>query len=285
MGLFTKKPPFLLALLCLLFVAACERDTEEEPGEFAEEDPTRGVTFHVDESLSPGLADLDGKPLTGLLDETGRQIDFIANELIVVGDDDLDAILDRWNAEVIHTADFSSLSGDIDPFHRLLVDPSQGDIDALSELFAQHEDLLFGHFEATDEAALGLLAIAMEEQVLHGNAVAINPYFPLGDGTEPGDPLAYVDDLLTTAPEGDNRLVDGAYNAEAGTNNPALWTHFTTQGIDVPGAWRALAMAGLTDPEDPLDRIRILILDGGFLDLDLTEGSFNPLAGTSNFGD
>lgn len=275
MGRIAKKLLFFLALLCLLPLTACETETDQDP---PPDDPTRGVTFSVDSSLDTGLDDLDGKPLTGLLDETGRQVDFIADELIVVGDDHLNDLLDRWDAELISTADFAAISDSIDSVHRVQVDPNDGDIDALHELFKQHDETYFGHFDATDEAALGLLAIAMEELVLHDVQVTINPYLPFLDdddgddpGTEPGDPLAYVDDLLVAADE----------------NNPAEWTHLTSseQDIAVTEAWKAIAMAGLADPDDPMDRIRIMILDGGFLELDLTEGSYSPFYGQSNFGD
>ena len=270
---------FLLLSMIIAFIAACDSETEA-PGEPEVEDEIEVMHFDIDDGEEPGLESLgDERRLVGLIDETGTQIDYVANELLFIGDEGLEEFLERWDGTLVESSDLGEIDAELPVVHQVVVDATLGDSAALPELFEQYDELMAGEFVATDEEALGLLAIAMKEKVVHGNEVTINPYFP-AQGSE----FAYIDQTLQAAPAANSNadgLVNGAYDP-----NPKNWQHFnsgSTQDVGVTDAWYALALAGKTDPTVS-DRVHMLILDGGFLDLDLTPGSHSAMFGMSNVG-
>lgn len=262
----------VLSLLALLFTACDPEEGSDQPDDNSS-DPAS--MFTVDTSLSPSLESLDDRQLFSIVDDDDIQFDFVAGELIFVGDEGLDEFLDRWDATVTRTVDFEGLDEEIESLHHVTVDSSQGDIEGLPEFLEQLGDKTSNEFVASDDDALGLLAISLEEKALRDHRVILNAYMP-----SHSESMDYVDDQLAAADNGDNHFVSGAYSP-----NPSDWFNYnsgTVQDIGVTDAWRALAMAGLTDPDDADDRIRLAILDGGFLDLDLPPGSISPTFGAEN---
>lgn len=265
------------ALFVFLFFGC--GDPGDTPGQT---DDLEGMHFDVDSTLSPSQDRLDGdRRLIGVVDETGEQLDYVAEELLFLGDEGLDEFLDRWDGEHLDTVELDELDADLEPLHHIRVDPDLGDSDRLTELFEEQDEVLAGDFTATDDEALGLLAIAVEEQVERDNEVLINPYFPFQ-----ADDLAYIDQELVAAPDPADGNADVLAEGGSYDPNPETWVHYnsgSTQDVGVTDAWRALALAGLADPEGG-DRIDMLILDGGFLDLDLPEGSTSAIFGSPNLG-
>lgn len=261
-------------LFLLVLVAACD-STAEPPGE-ARQEGLPPLILEVESTVRPDLDALGERRLTRVVDEDGVALDFVAEELVFVGDEGLEAFIERWSGTLIATADFGALSSNGPRLHRVSVDPLLGDSERVGELFKQVDETIFGEFVVSDDEALGLLAIAAEERAMHGNHVMINPYLPAQ-----GDPMAYIDGGIQAAPTGPGTLSQGGtYDPD-----PRKWVHYnsgSTQDIGVTDAWRALAMAGLSDPDDSADRVRMVVLDGGFLDLDMPPGAFARLYGSPN---
>lgn len=210
-------------------------------------------SFEVDASLEP-LADVEGAggrelELAALEDEHGTRTDFVADEVIVVGDRSiLDAFLDRWDGEHLETVDPADHDVDGVPQHRVRVDPARGDVAALPEHIRTIEPFVTAEHRASSEAALGLLAIAAEETAA-GRRVTVNLV---------ARPDQYIGGSLTEAPS--------ASGISAYDPNPFNWQHFDRAGephTGVVDAWRVLEQLGVADPPDS-DRVPVAVLDGGF---------------------
>lgn len=234
------------------------------------------ATFPDAGQAEPGVdplpADLtapDGqaRQLEALVADAGGRMDFVADELVVVGGDDAaQAVADRWDGTVVRTTTFDTLADHVDvdevpdPAYLVRVDPPS-DFDGLADDIRAIVPDATGAHRASSERALGLLAIAAEETAA-GNRVAVNPA-AAGDGA--------VDRDLSEAPAGPS-----GYDP-----NPFNWRHFDRAGEPHTGvveAWRALAMAGVSGLGAG-ERVGITVLDGGF-----AEDADWPAGTTGNFG-
>lgn len=92
-------------------------------------------------------------------------IDFVANEIVVVTDDEaeLDAILEELGAEELGTFDPDVLGLPEHPSEHLLrVDPSGTETSDLASLLASLEEDTEGRFAVSSQAGLELLALAAQ---------------------------------------------------------------------------------------------------------------------------
>ena len=266
-----------VAVGLMFVVSGCDGDPDQEQP--VEDDDTErpSLSFEVDEDVEPTISAVgEDRELVTLVDEEGVPFDFVDEELVFMGDgDDFDDFVERWDAEVLSTIDFAELDPDIDVdlLHRVRVDVDLEANGEISDLLREHDPAMFGEFRASSQGALDLFYAAALETLEEGTMVSLNPYFSqTSDG--------YVDRQLEAAPNGENDLTNGSYSS-----NPFDWFHYnegSTQDIGVTEAWRAMALAGLTDPEDPDDRIRLAILDGGFLDYDMPTGARSETYGEPN---
>lgn len=273
----------VLVLVAIVIAAGCSDEPGEEERANQETEPTgdEWVSFTVDDNVTPRLDELEeGEELVAIVDEEGVQLDFVADELLLMADEDeLDAFVDRWDAEVLETLDFAEVADDAEtelPFiYALRVDPDLGEPDELEPLVNEHMAGADAEFRASNEDALGLLYISAVETFNDESIVTINPYFPPS-----ADAVRYVDRELEQAPEGDDALTEDGYDP-----NPYKWLHYkagSTQDIGVTEAWRAMALAGLNDPHED-DRVTIGVFDGGFVDHDLPPGSGGGPLDRENF--
>lgn len=211
----------------------------------------RPAEILVDPGITPVAATIPGvdggspRPLARYLGASGRPVDFVENELYLMTDDPsiLDAFLARWSGVVLRTMDFSTVGvPGASPVHLVRIDPAGADVDGLSARWTASAGLN-GVNGVSSEAALRLLAVALEETVERGLRVGIN--FLVETGAIP--------DRST----GEGAGTDPRYSPDAFT-----WPYMSRgspQDIGTAEAWRVMEAMGLFGP-----RVRIGIADGGF---------------------
>jgi hypothetical protein len=238
------------SLTIVLVLAACNSAPSRSPGL---------VTIAVDPSLdpaAPSLPELGGEPRPVAVLETddGERAEFVANELWVSTPDRaaLDALLDRWDGEVLLEIDpVASGVGGLDPQYLVRIDVARADASGLSDDLASLLSDATGSASVSSDEGLGLLAAAAGEATA-GGAVGVN-WIGSGGQLAPQD---VRDRTLAEAPSGPS-LGGTGYDP-----NPFAWpTHDvgSPQDIGVAEAWRALDLAGRLEPG-----IDVAILDMGF---------------------
>lgn len=208
----------------------------------------------VDRTLVPSVKDVPGfvpgerRPLAVFADEAGRPVEFIEDELVLVGLtlEQRAALLTRTGATVVRevpalTHGLAEL-GDV---VLIRVDPSKlegADVEAaLAGLAESQQRRAHGHSRVSSDTALKVLGVAAEE-ARAGATVALNVR---GEGAAIPD---FTQEALTP-PAGFSR---DAYS----------WPHLMTGGLmdyGVSGAWTLLHRAGKLG-----FRIKLAIIDGGF---------------------
>jgi serine protease len=221
-------------------------------------DQTLPLSFDVDPELKPAIDALpawepDGEPrrLARITDELGHEIDFVENELLLLTDDEdeLDAFLERWDGEIVHTTKPREEGGlDMPNSYIIRVEPTRGDPATLTANVRTMDAASRGAHHVSTDGALRLIAAAAADAA-DGLTVGINPLFESHD---------FGDRQVEEAQTGEE-LGGIAYD-----KNPMEWPHLRRGGgqtIGVSEAWRALELAGKLGG-DPVD---IAILDGGFI--------------------
>jgi len=208
-----------------------------------------GMSFSLDESIAPSVSELAGyedgapRPLASIAGETGTQGDFVANELILITDDQaaLNAFLARWDGEILETFDPAEydLAG-LTPMYLVRINTDLADASQLEDEIQALAGDAGGAYRVSSQQGLNLLAAAASEAA-DGSSVGVNWV---------GQPADYAHGTTAeapTAPGGPN-----AYN----------WNFLRAGGVQdigVTEAWTALDMAGRLK-----NKVKIAILDGGF---------------------
>ncbi len=225
-------------------------------------------TFTVDPDVTP-THEADGRPVASLVDEHGTQMDFVADELVVVASQaEVDALLAEVGGEVLEEVPFGDLDEEGRSLWRLRVTVPSGDGDVLAGLVRELDPRSRGGHRASSEEALGLLQLAAAGTV-DGLPVGVNA---LADSTD------VADRIVAEAPSG---------SITGYTPNPFDWTYLNSgsvQDIGVTEAWRALEFTGRANPSS---RIPIAVLDQGCaFSNDLPPGSsgWNNARNGSNTG-
>lgn len=223
----------------LLLLAAC-----------GTQKPAGTLQIPVDTSLTPAQATLPGpdgnpRPLARMVGESGIAMDFVLGELVVSTDDEskLNAFLARWGGQVIGQA---QKVGDAPKTYQVRLDPSAAQVERILQQLNQNLPDLKGRFSTSSPAAAQLLAVALAEA--HQEKMTVTPNFVLTSG-------AIADGSTAEAPS--SSTPDISY-----TPNAFQWTYMnrgSAQDIGVGEAWRLLGRAGRFS-----NRVRIMILDGGF---------------------
>lgn len=223
----------------LVVLAAC--------GDGGSGGPSGKVTLPVDPTVKPvqpDLPDEEGNPreVARMVSDSGVAMDFVLGELVVATNDTakLNAMLSRWGGSILST---SPAVGDAPALHRIKLDPSAAQVDALLAEAARDLPELNLNYRTSSQAASKLLAVAISEAKKGGFTVM--PNFVL-------TPSAIADGTTSEAPSGDAGYTPNAFN----------WTYMnrgSPQDIGVGAAWQALQRADKLD-----NRVRMLILDGGF---------------------
>jgi subtilisin family serine protease len=208
-------------------------------------------TFEVDTSLVPRLArveGIDGGPdrLVGsIVGPSGRQADVVLDELTVMSADRaaVDALAARWGGSVVKEVTFDSLGATIaDHLYLVQLDPSGVDTSTLPTDLSVIDPGARGHHRVSSESLLQLLAIAATE-------AAADPSLVIG-----------ADFLLEPQGIWEGSTTDGATGPPELAYVPDAFRWAYMREHHVPEAWTALQNAGLLG-----NRVRILIMDGGFV--------------------
>jgi serine protease len=209
------------------------------------------ISFSISPNVAPRVAALLDqqipRPVSRVTDATGAGADFVSNELLVQAPDQaaLDAFLARWNGQVVGTLALSDLGAAGAPtLHQVRVDPALGPVDRLPELIRAAERKARGQQFVSDDAALGLLAIAAYETAETGLLVSANW-------------------LLEGSSIRTRSTVEAPAN-DAGLSRDAFsWPHLadgSVQDFGAAEAWRMLEATG-----NDANRVPLAILDGGFV--------------------
>jgi hypothetical protein len=213
------------------------------------------LSFAVDPELRPQVDSTetpdrpDRAPVAAVSDSFGNKGDFIADELVVVTNDEreLDELLARRHGEVLKTLDAARHG--IDGLKRIFlvrIDPDTADPESLARNIGRLRPELRGAQYVSSKEGLGLLAAAAEEQAT-GVEAGING---LGYG----------------------QIVRTRTTSEAPfSGNPFTWNHLCKAGFPGAGtcaqntkvaeAWNVLTRAGRFPLLNP---VRMAILDAGF---------------------
>ena len=249
---------FAVLLAALVTVGARQVTAQVRGGEPAPaaEEPVP-FSIAVDPRVTSAVPDLPGpdgsaRPVASLADDTGRQVEFVADELLLSTDDQaqLADLLARWDGQVLDTLDpeHGALAG-LPALHLVRVDASTADPSTLTGHLDPSDRAQGGAHRVSSQAGARLLTAALRETSA-GLPVEVNWL------TRPMD---LQDRESTEAP--------GAFPANGWPDrypgpNAFDWTTHRTGGaqdIGVAEAWRALELAGRLDR-----RVRIAIVDAGF---------------------
>lgn len=205
-------------------------------------------TFQTDPTLTPTMstvAGVEGGPARAVgtvQGPGGKRTDLVLDELLVVTDQKskVDALAGRWKGTITSDAPFDAI-GPTD-FHMYLVriDPSTVDVGSLGSKLQSLDPLARGDHKVSSSRVTQLLAVAAQETLADPSlSVGINP-------------------LLVPQGIWEGTATEGAAANGSVTADPFTWPHMLVH--QVPAAWQALQAAGKLG-----NRVKILVLDGGFL--------------------
>jgi serine protease len=213
----------------------------------------------VDASVQPAVPTVPGldagapaRPVARFVNSMGRRVDFVANELYLMTSDpaELNGFLGRWNGAVLRTIDFGTLGvTGVAPVYLVRIDPSAADTEGMEERWAKSGGLT-GENRVSSDAAVKLLAAALEEAAGRGLKVGIN--FLLENTAIPDRTTAEALSATGTLPPGPPAYSPNAFD----------WPYMnrgSPQNIGTAEAWRVLDAMGRLGT-----RVRIGVADGGF---------------------
>ncbi|MCK6549312.1 S8 family serine peptidase [Myxococcota bacterium] len=219
--------------------AACSQDA-----------PKPAFTYVIDAALTErALPELGGRtrPVAQLADATGAAVSFVADELLVVTNDDdaLDALVARTGATVIETVDPVASNVEHPRLALLRVDTARVDVSTfvadVTALAEARQIRARGAYRISSARGVALLALAAAE-ARAGHVVAVNFV---------AEPMA-IPGSTAEAPTGPAGYTPDAY----------AWPHMgrdTIQSFGVTDAWDLLSWA-----ERRGNHTTIAVLDGGF---------------------
>jgi hypothetical protein len=208
------------------------------------------LTFAVDPSLQPALAEVDGlvdgdapRSVARLQDSDGSVSDLVVDEVLVSAGEraSAEAFAARWNGAII---DVIAPTNDTEATDYLVrIDPSAVDAARGPDALLTLEPHQPGEMRFGSDRALRLIAVAAIESAEHGLAISPN-WIAEGASLEDGSVIEAYD-----APN--RNALEWSYMRDGGE-----------QDIGVAPALQFLASEGKLDNE----RVRIMINDGGFYD-------------------
>ncbi|MCC6145707.1 MAG: S8/S53 family peptidase, partial [Candidatus Hydrogenedentes bacterium] len=218
--------------------------------------PLSEFQIFVDETIEPkndGFPDLlTGaltRPVAAMMDERGKQVDFVANELLIVTDDvdALNAFLARWDGEILQTIDPAEGDLDLPLMYHVRIDTSLADTSQLREELLALEPDARGITAVSSEQGLELLAAAAQE-AMGGLSIGVNW---IGEGDSLGGRFTQES---ASGPDG--------FSPDFYSSNAFNWNYLnlaSPQRIGVTEAWYMLDRAGKLS-----NKVKVAILDMGF---------------------
>jgi serine protease len=220
--------------------------------------PLSPLALAVDPAVDPIIESLPAlteagaaRPIAAVIDERGRQAEFVENELLLITDDmaALNAFVDRWQGVILMQVDPAAANMAMEPAYLIQINTDLADAAELeADLLALDPDAR-GAVRVSSQDGLNLLAAGAEEAI-GGLSVGVNW---VGRGA------SLATRSTVEAANGPN----GFNSAGSGYSSNAFNWNFldagSTQDIGVTEAWWLLAQTGRLDVEVP-----IAILDMGF---------------------
>jgi hypothetical protein len=207
----------------------------------------------------PSVGGSGPRPMARAVDAYGNTVDFVANELVLIGTDaEVQALVRRWNGRILATEDLTRLGG-TDKLFLVRIEVSRADETRLAADLAKLSEARGEVMTVSSEQGLDAIAAAGRE-ARGGRTVGLNVV---------GESMALATGGSFEAPDGPSGFLPGE---DGWSPNAFRWSHLSTAGIQATGtaeAWRLLARAGRT-----ADKVGLAVLDMGF----------SPLAQAGDFG-
>jgi subtilisin family serine protease len=211
----------------------------------------------VDPRLVPPVPELPGpdgspRPLASLADDAGRQVEFVADELLLRSDDQeqLAGLLARWDGQRVATLEpEQGALAELPALHLVRIDAAAADPSTLAGRLDPDDRAAGGAHRVSSPAGARLLTAALGEAAA-GLPVEVNWLTW---------PMDFRGRESTEAPAA---FPAAGWEERYPGPNAFDWTTHRTGGgqdIGVSEAWRVLDLAGRLDR-----RVRIAIVDSGF---------------------
>lgn len=211
-------------------------------------------TVLTDPGVLPAMgtvAGIEGGPeraVGRLQGSNGTHTDLVLDELLVVTEQKakVDALAARWKGSIVSDAPFDAVGTTSFRMYLVRIDPSGVDVSQLGAKLQSIDPLARGDHRVSSDRVTRLLAVAAQESLADPTlSIGINP-------------------LLVPAGLWEGKATEGAaapsskdYPYTVGSD-PFTWPQMKVHRV--PEAWQALQAAGKLG-----NRVKILILDGGFL--------------------
>lgn len=242
------------AILGAFIVAGCNTNVPDP----ARSKPSLSVNKQLPPALTilPPFADGAPRPVAVLTDASNIPVEFVENEMMVETTDAaaLAAIVQRWNAKILDSFDYSKHGMEGGTLYLLRVNAASADQSQLAADLAALSPNSASQIRVSSEAGAGLIAAAAREAV-RGATIGINVVMQ-GHGLR--------DRNVREAGSGNMLRSRDGLRTENYTSDPFQWSYMRVggpQNIGVAEAWSVLDRAGKLN-----NKIKIAVVDGGFAD-------------------
>jgi len=205
-------------------------------------------TIQTDSTVTPSVttvAGVNGGParaVGAVQGPSGKKSDLVMDELMVVTDQKskVDALAARWKGTIESSAAFDVIGTTDFKMYLVQIDPSGVDVSSLGTKLQSIDPLAQGAHKVSSDRVMQLLAVATQEALADPSlSVGINP-------------------LLVPQGIWEGSTTEGSPPDSSVGTDPFTWPHMLIH--QVPAAWQALQETVKLG-----NRVRVLILDGGFV--------------------
>ena len=231
-------------VVCALLLCACTQSGSNNNNSNRPPAPT----FQTDSTLAPSMATVAGvnggpdRSVGSVQGPSGKKSDLVLDELLVVTDQKskVDALAARWKGTIVSDAGFDVIGSTGFRMYLVRIDPSGVDVSGLGAKLQSIDPLARGAHKVSSDRVTQLLAVVTQETLADpALSVGINP-------------------LLVSQGIWEGASTEGAPAGGSVSSDPFTWPHMLIH--QVPAAWQALQDTGKLG-----NRVRVLILDGGFV--------------------
>lgn len=244
-------------MLGTLIAAGCNTNVPNPAGSgFSKPSLTVERQLPPPATVLPPFADGAPRPIATLTDSSNIPVEFVENEMMVETSDAaaLAAIVQRWNATVLDTFDYSQYGMEGGMLYLLRVNAAAADQSQLAADLSALSPNTASQIRVSSDAGAGLIAAAARESV-RGATIGLNIVMQSHTLRDRNVREAATGGVL--------RSRDGL-RTENYTPDPFQWSYMQVggfQNIGVAEAWSVLDRAGKLN-----NKVKIAIVDGGYAD-------------------